>query len=263
MDEKDYINKRYREIIEKWQERTNGSHDNRLAILDSFHIIFAYNSNKIENQETTYHDTREIFENGKVINFTGDIRTLFEIQNQKKCVPVIEKYLSENAVITKEMILNVHKVLMDGCYSEDRFIKGERPRSFKKHDYGVGDDIGVMPEDVETEIEFICRELKENEGKDPLKIASYFHLAFESIHPFADGNGRTGRTLMNYYLIAHDYPPVVVYEEDKAAYYMALSLFDKTDKLDGMELFLKSETIKTWEKRFLENRRFSGEEYGL
>jgi Fic family protein len=48
-----------------------------------------------------------------------------------------------------------------------------------------------------------------------LTAASYFLLKFESIHPFADGNGRTGRTLMNYYLMINGLPPTILYEEDK------------------------------------------------
>lgn len=55
------------------------------AQLLDFKILFAYHSNKIENQNTDYHDTRDIFEKGKVSNYTGDLRTLFEIQNQKDC----------------------------------------------------------------------------------------------------------------------------------------------------------------------------------
>lgn len=51
---------------------------------------------------------------------------------------------------------------------------------------------------------------------------------------------------MNYYLLTHDHPPLIIYEEDKAAYYMALALFDKTDEMDGFVQFLKEETVKTW-----------------
>ncbi|MCC8081597.1 MAG: Fic family protein [Lachnospiraceae bacterium] len=47
------------------------------------------------------------------------------------------------------------------------------------------------------------------EGRDVMTIAAYFHLRFEEIHAFADGNSRLGRTLLNYYLMLHDYPPLV------------------------------------------------------
>lgn len=52
------------------------------------------------------------------------------------------------------------------------------------------------------------QELNEFGGKDIL-LAAYFHASFENIHPFADGNGQVGRTLLNYYLMIHNEPPVI------------------------------------------------------
>ena len=236
----------YSEIVASWQNKVVTKREELMAKLQNFRIVFAYNSNKIENPETTYHNTREIFENGKVINFTGDIRTIFEIQNQKECFDFLADKILNREPITKELILQTHEKLMKGCYDETRYLKGERPGSFKKHDYVTGDDVGELPENVESEIDFLCNELNENEGKNPLKIATYFHLNFESIHPFADGNGRLGRTLLNYYLMIHDYPPTIIYNEDKDVYYMALEVFDKTGQINGFEKFLQEQTEKTW-----------------
>ena len=63
-----------------WKVRTVADLDLRL---DSFRILFAFNSGKIENPEVTFHDTREIFENGKIAGFSGNPRTLFEQQNRR------------------------------------------------------------------------------------------------------------------------------------------------------------------------------------
>ncbi|MCD8106044.1 MAG: Fic family protein [Lachnospiraceae bacterium] len=89
-------------------------------------------------------------------------------------------------------------------------------------------------------LEELLEEVKEEEGKDVMAIAAYFHLRFEEIHPFADGNGRLGRTLLNYYLMTHDYPPLVLFEEDKKTYYMALTVFDKTGEIDGFLARIRS-----------------------
>lgn len=244
---------KYDDVLEFWKDRDISNESDLRTLLDNFKIVFAYNSNKIENEDTSYHNTREIFENGKVINYTGDLRTLFEIQNQKECYEFLISKMISKEPITKDLILEVHRILCKGCYDETRFSKGERPGTFKVNDYGVGDDIGAAPEEVEGEIINLCEELKLNSNGNPLVVASYFHLTFESIHPFADGNGRVGRTLMNYYLITHNYPPTIIYDEDKKTYYMALAVFDKSDEIKGFIQFIKEETIKTWSNRITRN----------
>lgn len=70
----------------------------------------------------------------------------------------------------------------------------------------------------------------------------------EDIHPFADGNGRLGRELMNYLLLLGDHPPVIVFEEDRMAYYGAMEAWDVERNLDPLRDFLKVEAVRTWEK---------------
>ena len=72
----------YNKVLELWRSYSLESHADLDKYLDSFRILFAFNSGKIENDEITYHDTREIFENGKISSFNGDPRALFEQQNQ-------------------------------------------------------------------------------------------------------------------------------------------------------------------------------------
>ena len=239
----------YEKVVEKWRSKNIKDEADLSIALDDFRVMFAYHSNKIENDETTIHDTREIFNNGKVINYTGDLRTLFELNNQKKSFEYIKPHIIAKDSINVSFIKELHEIMMNGCYDEMRYSKGERPGSFKIHDYGVGDDVGVLPEDVEDEVVFLCNELDDNKNTDVLTCAAYFHLNFESIHPFADGNGRVGRTLLNYYLMINDYPPTIIYDEDKDMYYQALTIFDKTEKLDGFVSFIKEETCKTWTRK--------------
>ena len=121
--------------------------------LEDFKVLFAYNSNKIENDEINYHDTREVFENGKVVGFSGNPRTLFEIQNQKDCYLFLLDKLVSREKISTELIKAIHKELTKGTYDERRYEKGERPGEFKKGDYIVGKaEIGSLAEDVEKEI---------------------------------------------------------------------------------------------------------------
>ncbi|MDR1960812.1 MAG: Fic family protein, partial [Gracilibacteraceae bacterium] len=147
--------------------------------------------------------------------------------------------------------------LTGGTYDEHRYIeRGERPGAFKKHDYVTGiAEVGSLAEDVENDLTELLEELADYEGKDLLKIAAYFHARFEYIHPFADGNGRVGRTLLNYYLMIHDHPPVIIHDEDKRAYYNALARYDEDEDLEPMRLFLIHQTERTWEKSLERERR--------
>lgn len=240
---------RYEDVLMWWKNETTDTTEDLYTVLDNFKILFAYHSGKIENETITLHDTREIFENGTVINYTGDLRTLFEIQNQKDCFEYLVERIVTKEKISIEFILELHRQLMKVCYDETRFKKGERPGEWKKHDYVTGDGIGAAPEDVETELLELLQELDEEEGQDVLTIAAYLHLRFEEIHPFADGNGRVGRTLLNYYLMTHGYPPLVLHSEDKKTYYLALSVYDKTGQIEGFKEFLKEQMVKTWEKK--------------
>ena len=69
----------YTQAVQKWQEWNVKTIADLDQHLDNFRILFAYHSGKIENPEITYHDTREIFENGKVVAYTGSPRSLFTI----------------------------------------------------------------------------------------------------------------------------------------------------------------------------------------
>ena len=240
---------KYEDILAWWKKEDTATKEDIYTVLDNFKVLFAYHSGNIENETITLHDTREIFENGNVVNYTGDLRTLFEIKNQKDCFEYLVDKIVKKEPLSLALILELHKQLMKGCYDETRYAKGERPGKWKKHDYVTGDGIGTSPEDVEAEMMELLDEVHEVEGKDVLTIAAYLHLRFEEIHPFADGNGRVGRTLMNYYLMTHGYPPIVLHSEDKKTYYLALSVYDKTGEIEGFKEFLKEQMVKTWNKR--------------
>lgn len=240
----------YSDVVLFWQ---NDLPNNSVELdnkLDSFRVLFAYNSNRIENENITYHDTREIFENGKLVNYTGDTRTIFEIENQKNCYEwLLDKIISKEP-ISNQLIQEMHYKLTHGTFDERRYMLGERPGEFKKHDYVTGkNEVGTSPEFVADDLHSLLRDIKSVE-KEPkynaLTVAAYLHASFEYIHPFADGNGRVGRTLMNYYLITHDHPPLIVYDEDKKAYYSALEKYDLNEELSDLISFLKDETVKTW-----------------
>jgi Fic family protein len=252
--------KNYEDAIKLWRRwcvTTEADIDRRL---ENFRVLFAYNSGKIENEAITYADTREIFENGRVLNYTGSPRALFEMSNQRVCYELLKPKIAAKEPLSIALIKETHGVLTGGTYDERRYVEqGERPGEFKKHDYVTGTaEVGSLPEDVENDLTELLGELEDYEGKDPVRVAAYFHARFEYIHPFADGNGRVGRTLLNYWLMIHDHPPVIIHDGDKFAYYDALARYDSAEDLEPMRLFLIRQTERTWEKS-LERERRRGE----
>lgn len=239
------------EIVKWWQSLQIKSAEDLETALDNFKIVFACNSNGIEGNNLGYHRTREVFEGSELSNFSGTARDIFEAQNQKFAFNYFVRAFADDLDIDMHMILKLHGIMMYGCYDDTRWSKGERPGKFKQHDYCVGvSDVGSFPDEVEEHLQELLDEMNDNElNGDVLVKAAFFHAMFETIHPFADGNGRVGRTLMNYYLIRHNYPPVVIFNEDKETYYLALEVFNRTNKLDGFVKFLQEQMIKTWETK--------------
>lgn len=233
-----------------WQSYTIMSAADLDKCLDSFRILFAFHSGKIENEDITYHDTREIFENGRVANYTGNPRALFEQQNQKMCYELLKEKIVKKEPLSVELVKEIHRALTGGTYDERRYIENEeRPGEFKKHDYVTGiHEVGSAAEDVESNLTELIDEVNAYEGKDILKAAAYLHARFEFIHPFADGNGRVGRTLLNYYLMTNNHPPLILYDEDKRMYYECLQKYDKTEDLNPLYELLRYETENTWKK---------------
>ena len=119
---------KYEEIIHMWRNWRVASVSDIDARLNNFRILFAYHSGKIENDSITYHDTLDIFENGRVVNFTGNPRALFEQSNQKLCYEFIKHKIAVREPLSIPLVLEIHSILTSGTYDEKWFVKhGERP----------------------------------------------------------------------------------------------------------------------------------------
>ena len=213
----------YHQILDFWKKQNITNANELSAVLDSYSVNFAYHSGNIENSEITYHDTREVFDNNGVTSYTGSTKTLFEIQNAKAAYEKILSIFDNKPAISEQLLKEVHEIMTVGTYDE-----------------------GATAEDVHEEISELLEELTNVDDKNALTAAAYFHAKFENIHPFSDGNGRVGRLLMNYFLLIHNHPPVVIFTEDKKDYYSALEKFDEALDLQPLVEFIKSQIVKTW-----------------
>lgn len=237
----------YENILNFWKEKNIRSDAELAAILSGNSVNFAYNSGKIENDSITYHDTREIFEHDSVVSYTGDLRTLFQIRNAKEAYELFLTAFGEKRPISEELVKEIQKALTLNTYDKRRYQLGERPGEYKLHDYVTGrNEVGAPPEDVHEEMSELIAELQDISNDKILTAAAYFHAKFENIHPFADGNGRTGRLMMNYLLVTHNHPPITIHEEDRKAYYDALEMWDTEQRLDLLHDFLIEQAVKTW-----------------
>lgn len=239
----------YEKIVLDWRRR-GITNDAQLAeALNGHSIAFAYNSGKIENDRITYHDTREIFDHDGVSSYTGDLRTLFEIRNARDANEFFLQSFNEKRRLDESFLKDLQFKLTQNTYDTRRYQLGERPGEFKLHDYVTGkNEIGAAPGDVAAELAELLEDLEDiPEGKE-LTAAAFFHAKFENIHPFADGNGRTGRLAMNYLLVLHDHPPIVIHEEDRRAYFDALEAWDESLSLEPLIGFLKEQAVKTWKR---------------
>ena len=240
----------YEKAVAIWKQKRITNDAELAEALNGHSIAFAYHSGKLENEQITYHDTREIFEHDGVTSYTGDLRTLFEIRNAKDANELLLTAFNERRPLNESLVKEFQLRLTQNTYDTRRWQLGERPGEYKKHDYVTGKaEIGAAPEDVQEEVSELLAELVDIPAEKALTAAAYFHAKFENIHPFADGNGRTGRLVMNYLLLLCDHPPIIIHEEDRKRYYAALEAWDERQELEPLIRFLKEQTAKTWEKQ--------------
>ena len=240
----------YEKAVALWQRKKINTDAELAEAMNGHSIAFAYHSGKIENEHITFNDTREIFEHDGVTSYTGDLRTLFEIRNAKDAYELLLSAFNEKRPLDEALVKEFQRCLAQNTYDPRRWQLGERPGEYKRHNNITGkNEIGAAPEDVQEEMSELLSEMQGVPDDKALTAAAYFHAKFENIHPFADGNGRTGRLVMNYILLLHGHPPVIIHEEDRKGYYSALEAWDERQELDPLTEYLQGQTAKTWEKQ--------------
>lgn len=175
---------------------------------------FFYNSNNIEGSRIPKEKLVELFEKG-----TTSYANQNEIIEVKNSIKTFD-YLENDFSFKLKSIKRLYYVLTEGMRMENGV---PYPRGFKKIANVVGDSVTTAPENVERELKNLLNWNKANEKTMyPFQRAFEFHARFESIHPFLDGNGRTGRLIMNKILLQNKYPPIIIYKENKLGYFNAL-----------------------------------------
>lgn len=201
-----------------------------------------YNSNAIENSTLTLKETEEILLKNS-IHKDHDVREIYEAKN---LASITETLLAKpDSPITIKTVLKLHKLLLQGI-SDDW---AGRLRSGKEW-VRVGAHIGANPDFVERlTIELIDAYYKQDDMYFLDKIA-WFHLEFETIHPFNDGNGRLGRVLINQQLAALGLPPIIIQNKSKRSrYYPTFDVYRSTGEVSSFVEILASLVIESLYKR--------------
>jgi Fic family protein len=209
-----------------------------------------YDSNAIENSTLTLEETEKILQQITIDRGISQ-RELFEARNLARVVQYIESKSLE-APIAIEIILLLHKMLITNIRDDiaGRLrIEGEWVR--------VADHIAPDPRHVFDLLGEAIEEYNANISDNVVRRISQFHLQFEYIHPFVDGNGRIGRVLNNYLLIREGYVPINIKYTNRSKYYSALREFDKDEKTLKMEELIGRALAASYHKRlaYLEGKK--------
>ncbi len=183
-------------------------------VYSEFAKEFIFNSNNIEGSKIPKEKVLEIIDRGDAkYENRNEVR---EVLNSLNAFEYLRKGFKFNLPSVKRL----YYILTDGLIMEDG---GKYPRGFKKIPNIVGNSRTTSPEDVESELNSLLKDSKNRTRKiHPLILAFDFHRRYEYVHPFLDGNGRTGRLIMNKILIGGGYCPVIVFNQNKRTYFNTL-----------------------------------------
>jgi Fic family protein len=201
-----------------------------------------FNSNAIENSTLTLKETERILMELKVSRNVS-VREVFEAKNLARVLEYI-KNKSVEPDFSIELILLLHKMLMGNINDA---IAG---RFRKKGEYvRVGTHIAPAPVHVERMIESIISDYFADHSVYFTDKIARFHLDFETIHPFCDGNGRMGRVIINYQLARFGFPNIIIRDKEKQIYYKAFGEYKNLKKAKTMEKIITLALMESLHKR--------------
>ena len=191
-----------------------------------------YDSNAIEGSTLTLRETILVVKEGVTVGSGKPIRDVMAAQGYAAGFDAIFDFVEGHADLSEALILSFHKYVMLGALPEFCGV-------FRDHNVRI---IGTTCKTAEYwEIPQKINDLvnwfnNPSNLLHPIEKASLFHAKYETIHPISDGNGRTGRLLLNYMLVREGYWPVNIrYAEDRERYYEALAIFNRDNSERAVE----------------------------
>jgi len=208
---------------------------------DEFLVEFTYNSNAIEGNTLTLGETAMVLEG---ITVDGKpLKDHLEAVGHRDAFRYVQQLVAVKAPFSERVIKEIHSlVLLDK--PEDRGVYRRIPvRIVGAHHEPP------QPYLVPMQMERLIADFAEDR-RHPVHSAALFHLKFEGVHPFVDGNGRTGRLILNLALMRHGYPPINVKYADRRRYYDCLEAYYRDDD-EGPMVSLVSDYVAERLKQYL------------
>ncbi len=216
------IDKKKRELDKK-RPLTAGEAE-RLS--EEFVVEYTYNSNAIEGNTLTLRETDMVLR-GLTID-KKPLKEHMEAVGHKEAFEFVGDLVKENTEISESVIKQIHYLVLSGK-REDRGVYRKVPVKIM----GASND-PVQPYMIQPKMEQLLLDYKKSTGHIVKRLAR-FHADFEGVHPFIDGNGRTGRLLVNLELMKAGYPPIDIKFTDRMEYYKAFDEYYSRNNICAME----------------------------
>lgn len=185
---------------------------NNRAYFEDFVTRSTYHSNRIEGNTLSYAETYAILFNDNSILVQTTARELYEAINHKYALDYLFSFLeSDDAMLSERRIKDIASIInknineINGYRTQQVLIQGAQ-------------HIPPPPQSVPQQMMYFVYNYNHTDGLSPFERAAQFHVQFERIHPFSDGNGRIGRLLINYEMLRSELLPIVIPFERRAEY---------------------------------------------
>lgn len=193
---------------------------------EEFIVEYTYNSNAIEGNTLTLRET-DLVLRGLTID-RKPLKDHMEAVGHKEAFEFVSELVKNNVPISESIIKQIHYLVL-ADKREDRGVYRRVPVRIMGAQHEP-----AQPYLIEPKMEQLLHDFAESNEHIVTKLAR-FHIEFEGIHPFIDGNGRTGRLLVNLELMKSGYPPIDIKFTDRIAYYNAFDEYHAKHNLSAME----------------------------
>ena len=218
-------------------------------------VLCSAHSCAIEGNSFTVDETRELKERGLgVVPVGKTLLEAFEILDHFRAYEYVISKAGEP--MTEELLLEVHRLVTLNTIAS-RTGGEAHPGEYTTVDMAAGDtmfgDHEMLISQVPRLLESTQRQL-EADTLHPLLLAARFHCFFEFLHPFRDGNGRTGRLMANFILLSKQHPVVIIRNEDRQEYISALRFYKKERSTEAIEQFFINTAIERMQREIEEKQ---------